>query len=217
MKYVMILVEGQTEESFVNKVLKPHFEDLEIYLDVTMVCTKHTKGARNHRGGVNNYLHVNNDLKRLLRSSHYNLVTTFLDYYALPLDFPGQVNKPTINAYSIVNHLEQEFYNDIGNHKFKPFIMLHEFEAMLFCDIYKLSPYFDTGNLDVLNTVNEQFESPELINNSPETAPSKRILKELPGYKKTLHGPIATESIGLDVIRENCSHFDSWITYIENI
>ncbi|MCP1157003.1 DUF4276 family protein [Bacillus infantis] len=220
MKQVMILVEGQTEETFINKVLQPYLIEKEIFLSATMVCTKQVKSVRRHRGGGNNYDFIKRDISNLLKSSHFDLVTTLIDYYALPENFPGQDTLPTTSdGYAKVAHLETEFGQDISNTKFYPFIMLHEFETMIFCDIYSLSDFFSDkmASLHTLNSVLTHFENPELINNSPETAPSKRILVQLEGYKKTLHGPIAITNIGIDKIRQLCPHFNDWLTHIESL
>lgn len=219
MKQVMILVEGQTEETFINKVLQPYFFEKEIFLSATIICTKQVKSVRRHRGGGNNYDFIKRDLSKLLRS-HFDLVTTLIDYYALPENFPGQGTLPTtIDCYAKINHLEREFLQDINNPKFLPFIMVHELETMLFCDIYSLSDFFShkMANLHRLNSVLTEVKNPELINNSPETAPSKRILAELEGYKKTLHGPIAITNIGIDKIRQLCPHFNEWLSKIESL
>lgn len=217
MKQVMILVEGQTEESFVNKVLQPYLNEKNIYLSTTMVCTKKVKGKRKHRGGIVNYDQVKRDLSILLKAPHFDLVTTFFDYYGLPGNFPGQDTLPNSECYAKVAHLETEFRTDINNAKFHPFIMLHEFETMIFCNIYSLNDFFNdqTKSLEKLNTILLEYENPELINNSPETAPSKRILAELNNYEKPLHGPIAVANIGIDNIRALCPHFNDWLAHIE--
>ncbi|HLO85357.1 MAG TPA: DUF4276 family protein [Nostocaceae cyanobacterium] len=63
----------------------------------------------------------------------------------------------------------------------------------------------------------ELFSSPEHINEDPNTAPSKRILKCCPGYDKPLHGSLIAIDIGLDVIRQQCQHFDKWLNKLENL
>ncbi|MEO1765387.1 MAG: DUF4276 family protein, partial [Cyanobacteria bacterium J06629_18] len=59
--------------------------------------------------------------------------------------------------------------------------------------------------------------SPEHINDSPVTAPSKRILACCSGYEKPLHGSLIAIDIGLDTIRKQCRHFNQWLTRLENI
>ena len=61
------------------------------------------------------------------------------------------------------------------------------------------------------------YDSPEHINDSPITAPSKRILRCCPGYDKPLHGSLIAMDIGLDTIRKQSQHFDKWLTKLENI
>jgi hypothetical protein len=58
-------------------------------------------------------------------------------------------------------------------------------------------------------------ESPEEIDEDPETHPSARIARELPAYRKGLHGPIAAEQVGLEAMRAACRHFRAWIERLE--
>ena len=59
------------------------------------------------------------------------------------------------------------------------------------------------------------FSSPEEINDSPETAPSKRVEALIPGYQKPLMGTLAALEIGLEKIRDACPHFNNWLSQIE--
>jgi recombinational DNA repair ATPase RecF len=54
-------------------------------------------------------------------------------------------------------------------------------------------------------------DNPEGINDSPQTAPSKRLEQLRPHYRKTFHGPKAAARIGLDKIREQCPHFSQMV------
>jgi hypothetical protein len=68
-----------------------------------------------------------------------------------------------------------------------------------------------------LEAIRVGFNSPEEINDSPMTAPSKRLLKIIPGYQKPLYGNIAALDVGLKSIRDQCPHFDSWLKRLETI
>lgn len=68
-----------------------------------------------------------------------------------------------------------------------------------------------------IESVINEFDTPEDINNSPNTAPSKRLLDAIPGYNKVLYGRMLAESIGLDSIRSKCPMFNEWLTKLENI
>ncbi|MEK8017552.1 MAG: DUF4276 family protein [Candidatus Parabeggiatoa sp.] len=55
--------------------------------------------------------------------------------------------------------------------------------------------------------------NPELINNSSQTAPSKRLATT--PYRKTTHGPNIAKEIGLDVLRQKCKGFGNWLSLLE--
>lgn len=57
----------------------------------------------------------------------------------------------------------------------------------------------------------DQFEAPEEINDSPEAAPSKRIVDIFPRYEKPPMGSLAAIEIGLEAIRRECPHFNAWL------
>ena len=64
-----------------------------------------------------------------------------------------------------------------------------------------------------------EIGSPELIDDGPQTAPSKRIAAEFPDYEdaKTRVGPQAAARIGLTQIRSQCPHFDAWLERLEKL
>lgn len=84
----LVLVEGQTEERFVKDVLAPAFWSRGLYLSPTILVTKRVKDGPNFKGGVTRFARFENDLRELLRSGGA-VVTTILDYYRLPADFPA--------------------------------------------------------------------------------------------------------------------------------
>ena len=66
-----------------------------------------------------------------------------------------------------------------------------------------------------LQAVRAQFATPEEIDDSPETAPSKRIQGLVPGYGKVFMGILGILEIGLAKIRGECRHFDEWLVRLE--
>jgi hypothetical protein len=61
------------------------------------------------------------------------------------------------------------------------------------------------------------FASPELIDDGDETAPSKRIIQEIPEYEgmKVFAGPLVAGKIGLSTLRSKCEHFGEWLGRLE--
>ncbi len=219
MKKVLVLVEGQTEERFVKEVLCPQCLNSEVFLQPVVLATKRTKMGRKYRGGVSTYGKIRNDIVKLLGDTSAAAVTTLLDYYKLPGDFPGQSDRKPGDCYGKVDHLEECFATDIGDQRFMPFLMLHEFETMLFSDIEKTAEafHFKKGCLNKLEMILKDFRNIEEINDGEATHPSMRITNIFTDYQKAMHGPMITGRIGIDKIRESCRHFDSWITRVENI
>ena len=223
-----ILCEGQTEEKFVKEVLKPYFNGQSIVVKSRLLVTSRKKDAS---GGLISYPQAERDLKLWMREvshrkSETHYFTTMFDLYALPDDFPGSIqSKSIVDAYAKVEHLENEFGRAIGSPNFIPYIQLHEFEALLFCDIEKLIIEYPKCHKEIerlKETLHSYNDNPELIDNSPETAPSKRIIKAIEGqnkynYNKPVSGSKVTKYIGMPSLTTQCRHFKQWIERITAI
>lgn len=73
----------------------------------------------------------------------------------------------------------------------------------------------DEIKIEDLQAAADAFESPEMINNSPETAPSKRLIDAIPDYDKIVFGNCVVMDIGLEKIREKCPLFNEWVEKLE--
>ena len=81
-KRVLVSVEGQTEETFINEVLAKHLAPLGIYLIPILVKTRVVKDGPDFRGGMINYGKIKRDLLNLLGDSNAAAVTTMYDLLA---------------------------------------------------------------------------------------------------------------------------------------
>jgi len=212
-KRALVLVEGQTEERFVKDVLAPPLWSHELYLSPTLLVTKRVKSGPDFKGGVTNFVKFENDARRLLRSAGGALVTTILDYYGLPNDFPGMTTRSPGSPLQRVQHVENEVRSYFGNlPNSLPFFALHEFEAWLFASREELPRALNQPEKErEFAAIRDSVSTPEEINERSEWAPSKRITKLFPGYRKTLHGPTVAGRIGLERIRLECAHFAWWL------
>ncbi len=218
MKKIHILVEGQTEETFVRRILEPHLSARDTYPIPILVKTGHAKGGAAFKGGFIPYGRMKRDILHLLGDRSATLVTTMLDFCGLADDFPGKRRTPNGSCYERASFLEEEFRRDIGHDKFLPYLMLHEFEAMLFVAPEHVAELFPSSDAEAkLLVAKRSFQTPEEINDRPETCPSARILGCLPEFKKTLHGPLAINRIGLERIRGECRHLDAWLKRLESL
>ncbi len=216
MKKVLILCEGQTEETFVNRSVAPHLLSLNVTAIPTLIVTKLSRSGAASRGGITRYAQVRRDIFNLLRDKSAALVTTLIDYYGLPADFPGVSTLPVASPHQKVAHLEQALAQDVGDARFLPYLILHEFEAFLFVQPELITRTFAQRGAAARMFGNWQsFASPEEINDGQHSHPAARIQRHFPQYRKPLHGPLIVEKIGLTAIREKCPHFDAWMRRLE--
>lgn len=182
MKRLYIVVEGQTELEFVREILSPYFREREIFA-VTPICI-HT--SRYGRGGLVNYEHLKNDIKRLLCSERNDfIVSTFVDYFRCP-ELPDSEQYTLLtNHVARVEMMEQCIARDIHDSRFIPYIQLHEFEALLFASNRGFLAYFSDEQARQTGEIVQSYTNPEDINSSPESAPSKRLLVIKPEYFST--------------------------------
>lgn len=227
MSRLLVHVEGQTEEEFVNELIRPHLLN-HGYSSVSARLIGNAR-LRSQRGGIKAWVAVRDDISRHLLHDSGAYSTTMVDYYALPATgakaWPGRdlsnkkpfpVKAATVEV-AILNNLE----HSIGAKnvsKFVPYIVMHEFEALLFSDCNSFATGIGRPDLcDSFQAIRDQFETPEGINDSPHTAPSKRISKLYPGYQKPLLGNLAALEIGLARIRAACPNFSNWLEKLESL
>ncbi|MFF9753376.1 DUF4276 family protein [Streptomyces sp. NPDC014344] len=209
---VGVLCEGQTEENMVKDFLGPELAELGICLVPTILMTRTPAGGPAGRGGVSKWAKIEKDLHKLLAGTHWAAVTTLLDYYGLPQDSPGMQDRPTGSPVDKVTHVERRLAEAIGHPRFLPHVVLHETETWVFAAAEQLGDWVDEPALaHELKRQADQAGGPEYVNDKPETAPSKRILKLYPRYVKTQDGPVAVMDLGLTALRAACPHFDEWI------
>lgn len=223
MKKIFIVTEGASEEHFAKAILSPHFLDFDkIIIPIKVLTKKDDRHGKMHKGGITSYSKMQTTLCPVLRqasASKDSYVTTMIDFYALPTDTPNYASAMKHhNAYEAVKEIEEAISDKEGFKQiFFPYIQLHEFEALLFADIEQLTTEYFNSDIDELRQVSIIQPNPELINNTPNTAPSKRILKVIPAYDKTVAGIEILRKIGLNKLRQKCQHFNDWITLLEQI
>ena len=223
MKRVCIVCEGQTEETFVRDVLAPAFYHLDLNLIPEMVET-----SPGHKGGALKYDRVKRHLRNTLRQSSAPVVTTLFDLYRLDSDFPSfAASQAQPDLSRRLNVLKQALHAEVGGgagcmpERFIPYIQPYEFEALLFSDVptlTRIEPGWQSATA-ALAAARAVAESPEHINDRPETKPAAHLERELnnPSYRKRRHGPIAAQKIGLAKIEAECAFFAAWLAQIREL
>lgn len=215
---VFVIVEGQTEESFVKEVLAPVFWPREIYLFPTLL------GVPGHRGGRPNYDRLKKDILIQLKQDRTAVCSTMLDFYGLGRDYPGMPLPAHLPSIDKVLQLEQSVRQDIiaelpdlrPDRRFVPYFQLHEYEGLLFSDSDAFAGGIKQRHLQPqFQAIRNAFPTPEDINDSSITAPSKRVIEIYPGYRKVLDGTLAAHAVGIERMRQECPHFRAWLQQIE--
>lgn len=225
MKELYVFCEGPTEQGFCQQVLNPHlFPKSDGWIHTIKIAHSKSHGEF-YRGGIGKYASLQRDIRNTLKSRSETQIafTSMIDLYGLPKDFPGKSDHEydPDNPTPYVVALEDAFRSDIGDHRFIPYLQLHEYETMLFADLEGFRFSFENCDAEIqsLQKMIDSFPTLEHINQGQSTAPSKRIIDLIPAYrgKKTSAGPDIAEYIGIDQIRAQSPHFDQWITCLENI
>lgn len=215
---VIAIVEGKTEQVFIEQILAPWLAERMIFMTATQVSKPGQKG------GDVRFSRVSRDIGLHLKQRTDTYVTTLVDYYGV-MEWPGIDSLPAQRAPAqIAEHLNTAVMNEVNNlfaeqqsaRRFIPFIALHEFEALLFSDSSILAEELGIPVANVEAVVAECGE-PEAINNGRETAPSKRLNTWTPEGKfgKTTQGIAIAKRIGITRMREQCPLFNAWIARFE--
>lgn len=210
---LQIVVEGSTEERFINDSLAEALTERGVY--VTAMKVLRGGGAR---GGGRSWQPWRRHLTLLLRDGSSDLrVSTFLDLYGIPKDAPGyDASKHGVaRADGILRGIEEQ----IADARFIPYIQVHEFESLLFADpgaLTRLDPEVFTREAVLTLAESVRGLAPEDVNEGYETAPSRRIGRVFAAFDKVEHGPPAAKLAGLPKLRDACPRFRQWMTQLES-
>ncbi len=216
MTRLIILAEGPTEVSFVDRVLGPHLYGAG-HIEVRPVLM-------GERGGVSKWAPVRREILNYLKQSPDIYVTTMVDYSGMPQSWPGRREVAgTRTVAEKANQVKQAMLTCIVRAlenfhpvRFIPNVIMHEFEGLLFSNPDALAGAIGRPDLaQRLQSIVDECGSPEEINSSYDTFPSRRLKGVDPRYQKVLHGTEAARQIGLATMRSQCPLFDQWVSKLE--
>jgi hypothetical protein len=223
MKRIFVVVEGETEERFLRRVVYNHFIVNGIHIEPQQWITNKKIGAK---GGGSNFDIVENHIKRVVsryRNDSSVYISTMIDLYAFPRQgntiYDEHVSKLT-NGKDKVLLLQQMLRDRIAHRNFISYVQFYEYETLLLTNPGAFTTFY-TDKIEEIESLKHEIAGlkPEEINESPEGAPSKRIIRHIPKYEKqkTTAGVTIAEKIGLSAIRKACPHFNEWITTLESV
>jgi hypothetical protein len=216
MKFITlrVLCEGLTESNFVIRVLSPYLKTRNIFA--------RPEPLRRGKYGTVSYGRLRKAIQADLgRSRSHEFVTTMIDLYKIG-DYPGAEKMPGEAVMDRVYRIEAGMAASLPNTRFIPYVQVHEFEALLLVDLDRLCEQFPDGEAEgAAERLRSSIGSltPEEIDDGEQTAPSKRIIQEVPAYSglKPIAGPAIALAIGLPNLRKACPHFNEWVSRLENL
>ena len=216
---VLALVEGQTEQGFLEQCIQPVLAAQGIVLSARLI------GKPGRKGGIRKWSVARREIVSLLKSDPASFLTTMFDLYGLRPDWPGRAgslndrSRPDpaeVVEKAIRKDISTEF--EPGLNRFIPYIQQYEFEALLFADPGELARVTENSDNETrFAQIVDECGGCEKINDNPNTAPSKRILDFSPNYQKRSSGLIAAQGIEISKMRSCCPHFDQWLRRLESL
>jgi hypothetical protein len=201
-----IVVEGKTERNFVKQLLAPHLIVHGVSTEARVI------GRTGHQGGNVTVDRIANDVRRLWHN--FDAVSTLVDFYGFRQRRTGDVEAL---QQCIDENCRSAIEGSPRIDRLIVYVQQHEFEALLFSDVgaFRRLPVATEEAITQLELVKSAFPTPEDINDSRQTAPSKRIAKAFPAYSKSEFGPLVAAEIGLDAMRSECPRFGRWVSRLE--
>lgn len=205
-----IVVEGETEAEFVKMVLAESLNNCGVIPHAIM---PRRRGITS--GGA---LRTNQLASQMYKLSwNFDFVTSLVDLYGFPGRRPGE----SVGGVEqrIDDEVDSLFGSDWDRTRVFSYVQRHEFEGLLFSDVGVFRRLLNVSRRDIqsLEGIRACFQTPEDIDDGPATAPSKRILKLVPHYRKRLYGPLLAQESGLARIRAECPRFHSWVSRLESL
>jgi hypothetical protein len=205
---IVVVCEGETEETFVRRVLSGRLTQ-KTFMPSCL-------------GGIepNGYKKLVGAVRQWLRTKGITHVTTMIDLYKLPSDFPRKTQAHS-DPYKKVCSLEKALAEEIQDARFIPYIMLHEFEALLLTKtgLEIIRKRARVGKNDrswkELQRDLARVDTPEMLNDDANSHPSARIKKIWPRFKKTTDGVGILEQVPWEELCAACHHFGGWIRKLE--
>ena len=174
--FVYVVVEGQTEQTFIRDILTQDLNHKKIFLFPQLI------GKPGHKGGNVKWERARTDIRNLFHQHNRKnvFISTMFDFYGLDNNWPGKARiKSNSSAHDKAALIENETLSMITDllpnfniqKRFIPYIEMYEFEALLFSNPAILSEKLNTKESNI-DKILKECKEPEEINDNYETTPS---------------------------------------------
>ena len=218
MKNLYVVVEGETEQEFVGRILSPYFTSIGLYMNTRAILIRMKGGGH----GFNNFEHLRNTMKPLLYYADEPVITTMIDHY-------GINNNTKIPNYELcagktlvedrIRCMEQALMDVVQSIKpyryFIPNIIQHEFETLLLANPREGFALEKKAIRQDVVALCDEFQNIEEINNTPDGAPSRRLeaiyRSNHQRYEKIVNGVDIAELTSIESMINKCPRFAKWL------
>lgn len=223
MRRVLVLSERPTESAVIQRTLAEWFSRQGLSISAPVV------GAPGHKGSKANWDKARREILNLLLQEPNAIVATFFDYYKLDTTWPGKTEAVAIakgNRYEFLTRTIHEAFAKTHSSdchwaeaRFVPHVQMHELEALLFVQPEVTAKVLGAPEHEnELQQIRDSCGGCEEIDDSEQTAPSKRIKALFPNYRKgrklRAQAHQALREVQVDTIRSLCPGFSRWIDAI---
>jgi hypothetical protein len=218
MKHLYFIVEGETEQQFINRIVIPylHQNGLKTHIQSLMV----TMSGGGH--GFNSIEHFRNTIKPILNYNNQPIITTMIDYYGINSEkklsgftMCNERNLIDDKIACLENALNEQVQSIQPYPFFIPYIQKHEMETLLFANPEVGFELESDAIKNAILEVCKAFPNIEDINNSYQTAPSKRLYKlykeNNSSYQKAADAVDICELTGIEIMIAKSPRFRNWI------
>lgn len=220
---IAIVTEGPTEEQFVTDFLAPYLQQASggrIYAQGMKVKTGYAASGRPATGGGGWYaktgLCYNTFIRDLLAQPQWQVVTTMIDYYGFPKDFIQKAGLENPGCEELENQLRDAYKTGVRQGKWVPFVVKHEFETLVIAGaLHGTSSVFSEDDVAVMREWKQSALGVEEINDSEQTAPSKRLValkaRSTVPYQKLVDSSAVFAAARFTDVLGECPHFANWV------
>ena len=162
MRRIVFIVEGDTEILFVKKRIIPYLQEkcgYQISMNAQKITTNKKKNCKGGNVGIE---YLRNEIRKIAASGD-TFITTLLDFFRLPNDFPNYTTDKT-KVTEIEQGLTATMTDIVSHNRFLPYIQLHEVEALMFIKVegFELLIKEDRQRQELQNII-AQYPNPEDI------------------------------------------------------
>ncbi|MDZ7879286.1 MAG: DUF4276 family protein [Saprospiraceae bacterium] len=224
MKHLYIIVEGETELEFVNRLLIPFLIKKGLHTHIQGVPIDMKGGGH----GFNNIEHFKKTIRPLLLNENEPIITTMIDHYGINSERKLPNYSTCIQNIQVeqrIKCMEDNLVHIVNSIKpyrfFIPNILRHEMETLFYANPEKGFDLEDEKIKNAVLAICKAFPNIEDINSTPQGAPSKRLIAIYEAnekkYNKKVDGVDIAELTGMDIILEKCPRFRAWVELIIQI